>query len=702
VSTRFFFGMVSITVSLLCAAPVYAAVPKKKVVIGISKIVSHPALDAVVKGIQDELSVAEINATFDVQNANGDISTAASIANKFQADKVTLAVGVATPTAQALVNTLKGIPIVFTAVTDPVRAGLVASLGKGETNVTGVSDMVPVKQQIELLMKIKKVKRLGQIYTSSEQNAVVLAGIVKQVCRELKVEYVESTVTSSSEVKQAAQEIIHRVDALYISTDNTVVSAMSTIAEVAMQNKVPIMSADPRSSAAHAVLTAWGGDYYKIGRATGKMIVEILNGKQPGQIPIRIMTEASDADLMFNLEVANKLGLSVSNDLLRSAGKVIGEADDTSIASGSGALGEPVPENRIEERDSVPGKIEAPLITILSPEVTRGVKITLNNSSLTVVGKATSAQGVAIVTINGQQAAMDAAGNFSAEVLLRVGETRVTVVATDINRATTSEIFTIARAPGQVAKLKEVPERVVSTDNGKYFALIIGVKEYGSSDIPSLDHPLDDAQMISDLITSAYMFDPENVILLKNPDQERVIDALDNLSNRVGNNDSLLIFYAGHGYWDEKMKQGFWLPSDARMKSRVKWLSNSTVRDYINGIKSRHTLLIADACFSGGIFKTRSVDTGAIRAAQELQKFPSRKAMTSGALKEVPDHSVFVEYLVKRLKENRERFVSSEQLFSSMRQAVINNSPNAQVPQFGEIRETGDEGGDFVFVRRQR
>lgn len=322
VSKKFSVKMVCLAVSLLSAASVFAATPPKQVSIGISKIVSHPALDAVVKGVQDEIQASKIKATFDIQNANGDISTAASIANKFQSQKVDLAIGVATPTAQSLVNTLKNTPIVFTAVTDPVKAGLVSSLNKGGKNVTGVSDMTPVRQQIELLLKIKKVKRLGHIYTSSEENAVVLAGIVKQVCKDLNIQFVETTVTRSSEVKQAAQAIMHRIDALYISTDNTVVSAMSAVAEVAMKKKVPIMSADPSSSEAYDVLAAWGFDYYKMGRATGKLVVEILHGKKPGDIPTRFMTKPSDVDLFVNLDVAKKLGLTIPADIVKSANTI--------------------------------------------------------------------------------------------------------------------------------------------------------------------------------------------------------------------------------------------------------------------------------------------------------------------------------------------------------------------------------------------
>ena len=309
--------------AIMPVTSVFAATPSQPIVIGVSKIVAHPALDAVEKGIQDQLAAAKINATFDLQNANGDIGTAASIANKFQSEKVTLAVGIATPTSQSLVNTLKGIPIVFSAVTDPVKAGLVPSLKGATKPVTGVSDMTPVKQQVELLLKIKKIKRLGHIYTSSEENAVVLAGVVKQACKELGLEYVETTVSKSAEVKQAVQAIIRRVDALYISTDNTVVSALSAIADVAKKNRVPIMSADPSSAEKYPILAAWGFDYYKMGRVTGEMIIEILDGKKAEQMPTRFMTKTSDVDLLINLDVAKKLGLTIPKDIVKSANKVI-------------------------------------------------------------------------------------------------------------------------------------------------------------------------------------------------------------------------------------------------------------------------------------------------------------------------------------------------------------------------------------------
>jgi putative ABC transport system substrate-binding protein len=315
------FAIVSVA---LIAAGCGKSNKSEKITIGISKIVSHPALDSVEKGIQDELKEqGYTNLTFDLQNANGEISTAASIAQKFKADQVKIAVGIATPTAQALRNTLKDSVVIYSAVTDPVDAGLVKSLTAGEKNVAGVSDMTPVKDQIAFLKKIKDVKRLGHIYASHEANAVTLAKMAKKACAELGIEFIESTVTNSSEVKQAAQTIAGRVDAFYLSTDNTVISAISAVVDVAKANKLPIMSADPSSAEKFEVLAAWGFDYYKMGRATGKLIAKILNGEKTENIPTVFMTEPADVDLLLNLDVAKKLGLTIPEKLISQASRVV-------------------------------------------------------------------------------------------------------------------------------------------------------------------------------------------------------------------------------------------------------------------------------------------------------------------------------------------------------------------------------------------
>jgi putative tryptophan/tyrosine transport system substrate-binding protein len=191
-----------------------AGAETKPVTIGIAKFVTHPALDAIEQGIQDGLAQAGYaDAVYDLQNANADGNTAASIASKFRADKVDLAVGIATPTAIALANGIKDIPVLYAAVTDPVSAGLVSSYDAGEGNVTGVSDMTPVKEQIELLASLVDLKKLGHIYSSSEANAVTLAEMARQACEELGIEFIESSVTNSAEVMQAAQALAGRVTA---------------------------------------------------------------------------------------------------------------------------------------------------------------------------------------------------------------------------------------------------------------------------------------------------------------------------------------------------------------------------------------------------------------------------------------------------------------------------------------------------------
>ena len=295
---------------------------QEKTIVGISKIVTHPALDAIEQGIQDELADQGFtDIEYDLQNANGEVTTAASIATKFKTSGVTVAVGIATPTAQALVNTLKDIPVVYSAVTDPVAAGMISSFEKGEAGIAGVSDLTPVKEQIMMLQRIAGIKRLGHIYSSGEANAVILADMARKACAELGIEFVESTVTNSSEVKQAAQAIVNKIDGIYVSTDNTVVSALASLAGVAMKAGVPIMSADPSSTVGSDVLIAWGFDYYKVGRATGRVVADILNGKSTEDMPTVFMTDPSDTNLVINVDVAEKLGIAIPADLLEIANK---------------------------------------------------------------------------------------------------------------------------------------------------------------------------------------------------------------------------------------------------------------------------------------------------------------------------------------------------------------------------------------------
>jgi hypothetical protein len=339
----------------------------------------------------------------------------------------------------------------------------------------------------------------------------------------------------------------------------------------------------------------------------------------------------------------------------------------------------------------------APVITIISPAVTRGLKIVQNTDKLHVVGIAHDDSGIFQVVVNGVQATVDDKGNFTADIDLAIGENPLMVVATDMNMNKSVSKFSVTKESTlqKEDKVAEIPQ----ANEGKFYALLIGVQNYKDPNIPSLDGPVKDAGSLADALKLNYTFAPEDITLLKDPNRESFYDAFDALTKKVTPNDNVLIFYAGHGNWDEALMQGYWYPSDAMLTRRDTWITNADLIDFIHGIKSKHTLLITDACFAGSIFKSRGIET-APKGIQELYKTPSRKAMTSGSLKEVPDKSVFIEYLVKRLNENSDKYLPAEQLFISFRTAVTNNSENAQMPQFGEIRGVGDEGGDFIFVKK--
>ncbi len=354
-----------------------------------------------------------------------------------------------------------------------------------------------------------------------------------------------------------------------------------------------------------------------------------------------------------------------------------------------GYLDKPTPINHTDT-------VSIPKIYITSPEVTRGLKVVQSSNVLHVAGIAKDPSGIFSVVVNDVAAAVDANGNFTADIPMAIGDNPLMVVAMNNNMKKGNYVFHVVRN-----SVSQTTTTTVNQDasQGKFYALLIGVQDYQDQNIPSLEGPINDAASLSRVLSGTYTFSPENITMLRNPTRSQFFKVLDDISSKLKEDDNLLIFYAGHGLYDETHMQGYWFPADARRNGRDTWISNSDLIDYIKAIKSKHTLLISDACFSGSIFKSRSIDT-APKDIQELYKLPSRKAITSGNMKEVPDKSVFMEYLVKRLTQNTDKFLTSEQLFASFRAAVINNSPNGQVPQFGEIRESGDEGGDFVFIRK--
>jgi putative tryptophan/tyrosine transport system substrate-binding protein len=303
------------------ATPAVAA----EVTVAVTSIVEHPALNAARDGIKEALEAAGYKDGangfhFLFETAQGKPEIAAQIAKKFVGDGVTVIVAISTPSAQGAVAATKDIPIVFTAVTDPLAAQLVGSLKKPGGNVTGISDMSPVADHIALIKEITpNVKKLGIIYNPGETNSVVLVARLKEVAGPAGIAIVESPATKSGDVKQAALALVGKVDAIYIPTDNTVVSALEAAVSVAEENKIPLYAGDTDSVPRGAIATI-GFNYHDVGIDTGKVIARVLKGEKPGDIDVGF---ATGTDLVVNKTAAAKVGVTIPDAVLKRAKKVI-------------------------------------------------------------------------------------------------------------------------------------------------------------------------------------------------------------------------------------------------------------------------------------------------------------------------------------------------------------------------------------------
>jgi putative tryptophan/tyrosine transport system substrate-binding protein len=289
--------------------------------IGISQIVTHPALDATVQGFKDELAAKGFtNVTYDMQNAQGDMATVASIAQKFAGEKLDLVLGVATPNAQALVKAITTTPIVFAAVTDPVGSGLVTDPKAPSANVTGVSDLQPMKPILELAKAFNpNAKNVGMVYNSGESNSVFLVKEAEAAAKPLGLNILKATAASTSEVQTAAQSLVGRVDAIAVVGDNTAVSALASIVKVCEQNKIPLLAGDP-DSVKNGAAAGYGYDYTSIGKAAGDQAAEILSGTPISDIPVQFAKDfPASLQLTVNEKAAKAQGVTIPADLLSQA-----------------------------------------------------------------------------------------------------------------------------------------------------------------------------------------------------------------------------------------------------------------------------------------------------------------------------------------------------------------------------------------------
>lgn len=278
----------------------------KKIKVGITQIVEHPALNKAKQGFKDALKEAGIDVEYDEKNANGEVATANLIANTLVSSKPDLIYAIATTTTQAVAQATNDIPVVFSAITDPESAGIL------KENVTGVSDRVNIKQQLELMKKLNpNAKKVGVIFNSSEQNSMVQVNDLKTAASELGMEVVATGVTQASEIPQASETLIGEVDMIYTPTDNLVASLINLITEKAIAAKKIVFGAEAAHVEGGALITQ-GVDYYELGKRAGQMAIEILKGKKPSEIKIETV-ELND--IVVNEKTLNALGIVLPEDI---------------------------------------------------------------------------------------------------------------------------------------------------------------------------------------------------------------------------------------------------------------------------------------------------------------------------------------------------------------------------------------------------
>lgn len=310
--------VIVVMLSLLLSGTV-VALAQDKVTIGIIQLMEHNALDAARTGfiaaLNDNGYVVGENVELDYQNAQGDAANLSTISDRFVGKKVDLVLAIATPAAQAIAGKTAHIPILGTAITDYEAARLVDSNERPGGNVTGTSDLNPIKEQIELLIKLApQAETIGLLYTSSEDNSVVQAKIAKQIIKEMGLKYKEVTISNSNEVQQATQAVVKQADAIYIPTDNIFASAMPVVHGVAVASKTPVVPGETGMAMAGG-LASLGVNYFDLGYQTGLMAIEILTGQGvPASMPIQL---PQDYDYVVNGKVAEEMGLEIPDDLLR-------------------------------------------------------------------------------------------------------------------------------------------------------------------------------------------------------------------------------------------------------------------------------------------------------------------------------------------------------------------------------------------------
>jgi putative tryptophan/tyrosine transport system substrate-binding protein len=301
--------------SILVLPMALFAQPQERV-ISVSQFILHPALDALLRGFKETLQGKGFKVKYNIHIANGDEATNVEIAKRIEREHPDLVLAISTPSAQACLKNLPNASILFSAVTDPVAAGLVAGLNKPGPHITGMTDMSPVERHIALILELQpRLKRIGVLSNANESNSVSLVKVLQEECRKRGIEVVSKTVEKKEGVAEAAAGLVGRCDAIYIPTDNTVVSAMETVASICGKNRLPLYAADVES-VPQGALVSLAIDYYGMGRQTARMAERLLQGESPSSMPVESL---EDYRIHVNLKAAELMGVELPVSLLQSA-----------------------------------------------------------------------------------------------------------------------------------------------------------------------------------------------------------------------------------------------------------------------------------------------------------------------------------------------------------------------------------------------
>ena len=294
--------------------------------IGVLQYMEHGALDAAyegfIAGLAEEGYIEGENIKIDLKNAQGDLTTAQTIANQYVSDGVDMMFAIATQAVQSAYNATKEIPILMTAVTDPVEAGVVKDWNQSGTNVTGTSDLTPVAKQMELITElVPEAKTVGVIYTTSEINSEVQVKMAEEAASNLGLQVIRVGVTTVNDIPQAVASVIDKVDAMYAPTDNLIASSMPVLWNACLDKKVPIVAGVDTMVIDGGIATE-GIDYYQLGYETGLMAAQVLEGKDPSTMPINTLQNTT---LIVNQKNAEAIGLSIPDSILKGAEIIGGE-----------------------------------------------------------------------------------------------------------------------------------------------------------------------------------------------------------------------------------------------------------------------------------------------------------------------------------------------------------------------------------------